>query len=445
VTTTVARVSADTFVAVVRAYADRVHDDVRRLGCRPAEAAEIVETSALDVIERLKFQPDAVTDVVGEWFRAARVLAQRLVAGRALTRSDVTPDAGDAGLLASSDDDRAARDRLAELDEVDRLVVLLRDTDALPVSSVAVAMSSQPEAVPPALARARLRFAGAEVADDHLPDLGRLVCLVDGELSGTEKRSITAHAARCPVCQAAQPHLAQARDQLRALAVVALADADRDAILERVGVAARRHLPTAAQLAALGLGGWRQERPRWGVVVSCLGGAALLGAVMGAATAGGNATAGGPARIPLETGTPSATPSGSPTPSPTPTPTPTSASPTGPTPTPTSIPTSARPTGTATPTTSSTSATAATITISPRTGSRCATVTVSGRGWPAGRTVTVAYRDLAGTTYERASAVAGDDGRFLTTIPACGPLPGPYTVRATSTGRSAEESFTQTA
>src|SRR4051812_29810359 len=96
-------VSAAAFVDVVRAYADRVHDDVRRLGCTAAEAAEVVESSALGLCERLRARPDQVGDLVGAWFRDARVFAERVASG-------VAPEELEAGsgIVRRSDDDAAA-------------------------------------------------------------------------------------------------------------------------------------------------------------------------------------------------------------------------------------------------------------------------------------------------------------------------------------------------
>src|SRR5688500_17866139 len=100
-------VSADAFVAVVRAYADRVHDDVRRLGCTRAEAAEVVEASALGLAERLRTRPHEVRDLVGAWFRDARVYAER--AGSGVDADDLA--AGE-GIVRRSEDDAAARQAL---------------------------------------------------------------------------------------------------------------------------------------------------------------------------------------------------------------------------------------------------------------------------------------------------------------------------------------------
>src|SRR4051812_9659495 len=105
-------VSADAFVAVVRAYADRVHDDVRRLGCSAPEAAEVVETSALGLCERLRARPHEVGDLVGAWFRDARVYAERVASGSPPDDADL---AAGGGIVHRSEDDAAAREALAQL------------------------------------------------------------------------------------------------------------------------------------------------------------------------------------------------------------------------------------------------------------------------------------------------------------------------------------------
>ena len=46
-----AGVSAEDLVAAIRVHLDRVHDAVRRVGADPGTAVEVVQNSALDLVE----------------------------------------------------------------------------------------------------------------------------------------------------------------------------------------------------------------------------------------------------------------------------------------------------------------------------------------------------------------------------------------------------------
>ena len=70
--------SAEDVSAAVRIHADRLHDFVRRLGCSPTAAIEVVETSALDLVDAVATAPETVPDVVGWWFGPARALGRRV-------------------------------------------------------------------------------------------------------------------------------------------------------------------------------------------------------------------------------------------------------------------------------------------------------------------------------------------------------------------------------
>jgi hypothetical protein len=91
--------SAEDVSAAVRIHADRLHDFVRRLGCNAASAVEVVETSALDLVDAVATAPETVPDVVGWWFARARALGRRVPDGA----SDLPLGGG----LLSADQDQA--------------------------------------------------------------------------------------------------------------------------------------------------------------------------------------------------------------------------------------------------------------------------------------------------------------------------------------------------
>jgi hypothetical protein len=425
-------VSADAFVAVVRAYADRVHDDVRRLGCTPPEAAEVVETSALNLAERLRTRPGEVPDLVGAWFRDARLYAERVSSGAEVG------DAG-AGIVRSSDEDAAARRALAELAERDRVALLLRDAYDLPYPSVAVALAV--EGAPLVVAKARLRFlrlATGESYDEPSGHDAQLVTtsrLADGTLPADEARDAERHAAKCVTCGPLLTPLREARRLLTGLAILAMPDADRDGLIARATAVAERVLPSAEEVAKAVDGPPPRLVPLT-AIAACLGGAVVLGTVIALAGGGGAGRPNAAPTFDIETPTPTPTPSAS---SATPTPTPAlTATPT---------PTVASPTMTASPTPSQTFRLGdERITISPASGRNGTTVAVHGFGWIPGRTVHMTYEGVLGPTGATATAVAGPDGRFVAHI-ACQDnslAPGRHQVVARAGSQSASANFDAT-
>jgi hypothetical protein len=440
-------VSADAFVAVVRAYADRVHDDVRRLGYSATEAAEVVETSALGLCERLRAKPHEVGDLVGAWFRDARVLAERIGSG---TEPDDL-DTGE-GIVRRSEDDAVVRTALAGLGGRDRVALLLRDAYDLPYVSTAVALGTPPNATGCVVARARLRFlrlAAGQAPDEpegHDAELDTTARLADGQLPPDAVPGAERHAAKCPVCGPLVSPLREARRLLTGLAIIAMADADRDALIARATAVAERLLPSAAEVAAAA------DRPPparllpMTLIMSCLGGAVVLGAIV--------ALAGDDSATSQRGAAPSFDP-GSPTPSVTatsgsPTPTPTATATATPTPTAT-----ATPTPTATPTASASATPSATysppfgaqrIQLSRASGPNGADVTVTGTAWVPGQAVHLTYEGPLGTTGAAADAVPDARGRFTTTIACFDPnrIPGPHQVRARSGAREATANYTAT-
>lgn len=435
-------VSADAFVAVVRAYADRVHDDVRRLGCSATEAAEIVETSAVGLAERLRARPHEVRDLIGTWFRDARVYADR-VAG---TTAGADVEAG-AGIVQRSEDDAATRAALARLAERDRVALLLRDAYDLPYVSTGVALGLDADAAATLVARARLRFlrlaAGEAPADpeDHDEALATAARLADGQLAPEAVAGAERHVAKCPICTAVVPAQREARRLLSGLAIIAMRDADRDALLTRATAAAERLLPTAAEVEAAGERGPRALLPI-PLVAGCLGGALVLGSLLGLATGGGND--GGRAAPSFIPDTPTASATASATPSVTPT----ASRPTA-TATATAGPSTAPPSqGPSEPPPFSPYPGSARVALSSPAGPNSNTVTVTGTGWQPGAKVHLVYLDpLRRPTGQTADAVAGRFGGFTAEIVCYDPqsLPGPHYVRASNAyGQSAEATYTST-
>lgn len=429
-------VSADTFVAVVRAYADRVHDDVRRLGCTPSEAAEVVETSALGLAERLRVRPHEVRDLVGAWFRDARVYAERVASG-------VEPEdlvAGE-GIVHRSEDDAVAREALSQLGERDRVALLLRDAYDLPYPSVGVALGLDPDAASCVLGRARLRFVGLvgqgpPEPDEHNTELGTTARLADGQLPLEAVGAAERHVARCDICGPAVPAMREARRLLSGLAILAMADADRDGLIARATAVANRVLPSAAEVAAAAAADDEAPRvlPPLGLTAACLIGAMLLGGLV-ALSADDTSLSGRAGGAPtIDPSSPTPTPTRT-TATPTPTRTATATATVTATPTPTRT---ASPTPTATPTPSPTFqwfVGGERLAISPDSGRNGETVRVTGTGWRPGSRVTIEYLNALGTpTDQRATATPDAQGRFEATIVAFDPsaIPGQHTIRATN-------------
>jgi DNA-directed RNA polymerase specialized sigma24 family protein len=442
-------VSADAFVAVVRAYADRVHDDVRRLGCSASAAAEVVETSALGLAERLRTRPHEVRDLVGAWFRDARVYADR-VAGGDETEPEPEALAAGAGIVQRSEDDAATREALARLGERDRIALLLRDAYDLPYVSAGVALGLDADATAVVVARARVRFLRLTGADgvpadpeEHDAHLATAARLADGQLAPDAVAAAERQVAKCAVCAAVVPALREARRLLSGLAILAMADADRDALIARATAVAQRVLPSADEVAAAG--DVPSGRPlSVTLVAGCLGGALLLGALAGLATGGDNGNGSAAPDFDPGNGSPTAT-APSKTPSATPTPT---GKPSG-TPTPSATRTAGPPT-TRPPATNTFSASPGSegMALSKSAGGNGETVSVAGTGWQPGQVVTIVYLDaLHRPTGQSANATPDASGAFTTSIVCYDPqnIPGPHYVSASNAlGQTEEKTYTAT-
>ena len=430
--------SAEDVSAAVRIHADRVHDFVRRLGCSPAAAVEVVETSALDLVDAVATAPHSVTDVVGWWFGRARALGRRV--------SDAAPDLPLGGGVLSADEDQALlAEALDALPEKERVALLLRDSYALSATTVGVALGTDAEAAMETVGRARLAFLSAVGDDDVMPTAGHTVPIGVlarvGEGGAVAAADATArrHAQACPICRSVWEGQARAHSMLAGLTVVALPEELRDGVLGRVDAQARAYLPTAADLLMADDDELLDDAPsRWRVpLYALLGlvGAVILGTVIGVlvsrSSGNGSPAAGSDAGAqPTVTATPLA-----PT-SPLPTTFPTLSAQPSPTVflvTPSPSPTLGNGQSTASPTPEPATE-PLTLTANPTSGPNGAPVTVQGTGWIPHGTVTIDYLDPLGQqTGSHATAAIDARGRFTTTLSAQDPsnLPGRHTIRAT--------------
>jgi hypothetical protein len=325
--------------------------------------------------------------------------------------------------------------------------LLLRDAYDLPYLSVAVALSADVEPVAVLVARARLRFLALAAGDapgqppgDHDAHLATAARLADGQLAADAVAGAERQAAKCAVCRTVLPAQREARRLLAGLAIIAMADADRDALIARATAVANRLLPSADEVESAGNA--RRVLPV-SLVAGCLGGALVLGALVALASSGGIGPArGAPAFDPVSP-TPTASPSSA-TPSATGTPTPTASSLA-----PTATAPSVRPSRSATPSPAYSGYPGTqSASLSRTTGGNGTTVQVTGGGWTTGRNVTITYLDaLHRPTGQRATAIPDARGRFTAGIVCYDPqsIPGPHYVEVRNTqGQSVELTFTAT-
>lgn len=440
-------VSAEEYLSALRVHSDRVHDLVRRMGCDPQAAAEITTGTALDLLAALVHKPEEIADLVGWWFNRALRLARRAASEERVSRppaeapiSLLTGTSGEAQILAA----------LEELPMQQRVAVLLRDAYDLPISTVAAAL----RVADPVGTYAAGRVALLEHYDNRtfaeLPThpgreafgVAELTGLADGSLSGPAANQLRRHVARCPECEEIVEASAKARRLLAGLPVLALADADRDALLEAAGARAVDRLPSRAEilfeaqtradapvigggtvalalLAAVGLGvltGYLTRTP-----AAPTGARLQLGAPSPAAT---------PANIasPKASTSPSASVAGSPRPSAT-------ATSIAPLPSPTaSVRVSATPARPVGPTT---------VAISPTSGPNGTVISVSGHNFPFAQPVVVQFVDSSGAVTSSTNTIASSTGSFTATVTARDPSLLPTTCRVVASGgsRSASAPF----
>ena len=429
----------DDLLAVVRVHADRVHDAVRRLGCSPAVALEVVTESALDLVAVVARDPAAAGDPVGWWFARAWDLGQ--------------PAAGDSpdlplggGLLSADQDQVVLAEVLEELPERDRMALLLRDSYALPEVSLGAALDLAPDPAMAVVGRARLSFlltcerAVPHDVGSHQLDLPALVRLAEGGQLAARDATTRRHVQSCATCQSTVRALERAHLLLAGLTVVALPEAERQVLLAQVEAAATLALTRPPARAAEEDD--EDDLPRRLlsplVALLLLGLAVLVGLGSGvllsrSGTAGVRPLEALPAQVnPDDAAAPEVAASIAPPRSPDPLPSLTvftvAPSPQA-EPSPVTA-TSASPTPRAT----GTPMAVLRLTVSPGSGPNGATLTVRGTGWPAQQAVRLDYLDQFGRVGSSALATADARGAFTATIRAEDPIlpSGRHTVRASS-------------
>ncbi len=443
-------------LAVVRIHADRLHDAVRRLGCAPTQAVEVVGTASLDLVEAVRARSDTVGDPVGWLFTRARELARSLTG----SADDELPKGG--GILGTDDNQVRLAEALEALPERQRAALLLRDSYDLPASAVGTALGLDADGASEFVGTARLAFLprllrtdGPRV-DGHPVELGALARLGESRAAAARDATTRRHAQSCDTCSSVLDAQERARRLLSGLTVVAMPDADREQLLQRVESRARKLLPTPAAVQQTDEQDLEDATARRLVPISLIALGLLLalaaGAVGGAyasrdRTATRTAAGSGAPLVtaaPVLTLSPVARTAVSPAPS------------TAPrvfliTPSPTPVVSTAPP-STATPTPAPTVTPSAvteplSLVLTPATGPNGGTIRVDGRGWQPGAVTNLVYRDATGRdTDSHASALVDASGRFTTTLVTRDPiaLPGRHMVEAMDGTSAASADFRQT-
>lgn len=439
-------IAAEDLVAAIRVHADRVHDAVRRIGCGPEAAVQVVEESAVDLVEVVAARPETVEDAVGWWFARARALGRRVA-----TRSADLPLGG--GVLAVDEDQSVLAEALEELPERERVALLLRDSYDLPPTSVGAALGTDAEGAMELVGRARLAFLPLVDDEDappvpaHQADLAALARIGQGGTVAARDATIRRHALSCEGCRAVTDAQQRAHGLLTGLTVVALPEGERSGVLSRVEQQAYAVLPSSADLLAYEEEVYwdEDEEPRlFSPLLALLGLvlAVLLGLGLGLLLSrGGGILLGESGRAPEEVELlvpPSPVPQVLISPPVVQAPAPQtsvfviSPSPSPPPPSPTAEPSPAP------------AEDELTLTVDPSSGPNGATLTVSGTGWTPGAEVLLEYLDPAGTpTGSQSIVVADERGRFTGELTAQDPnnLPGRHTIRASDGAQVAETSY----
>ena len=442
--------TADELMAVVRVHADRVHDAVRRLGVGPDDAVAVVERSALDLVETVRTQD--LDEPVGWWFARARVLARQVSGGL----DDDLPVGG--GVLGGDANQVRLAEALESRPERERAALLLRDSYDLPARAVGTVLNLDPNGAMEVVGAARLAFlpallGGASLSlAGHVVDLAALARLAEGGPPAARDATTRRHTQSCSRCADALDAMERARRLLSGLTVVALPDAQREALLGRVQARAGQALPlTSAVDGDDGDDGddWEDEPHRpyslsliaLGLVVAV--GLGIGGGVLASRAHGSNVDA-------VIRDFPQVTQAPVilvrvPTPSPTPTP---SVSPTPritylpPSQTPSPTPTTAAPTATETATGNPVQPT---VTLDPTTGPNDTQITVTGTNWAPNAGITVTYGSQI-STGASVQVTSDASGAFTTTIQAhdASGVPGAHTVSVTDGTSTASATFTAT-
>ena len=276
--------SADEVTGAVRVHIDRVHDAVRRLGCAPSAAVEVVESSGVELVEAVARRPAQVDDLVGWWIARARELGCRVVDG-----SEAAPVGG--GVLARDERQRGLVEALERLAEPERVAVLLRDAYALGVPSVAAALHATPEVAGERIARGRLHLLPLmeDLAVPAVPthaDLPALARLSESGPVAASDATVRRPVQSCRDCAAVVAAQERASSLVAGLAVVAMPAAERTAVLDRISTRAAAVLPAVVTREPPPAP--RERRPpvvSFAMVLLVIVAALLVGIVVGVLTA----------------------------------------------------------------------------------------------------------------------------------------------------------------
>ena len=443
-------------LTAIRAHADRVHDAVRRLGCNPAAALEVVTESAVDLMEVAARELATTGDLVGWWFGRARSLGR--------SAADGEPDLPlGGGLLAVDEDQTVLAEVLEELSERDRVALLMRDSYALSEESVGAALGAAGEgAAMELVARARLAF--VQALDGDAPpslaghrsggerpglDLAGLARLAEGGPISPADLGTQRHLQSCATCQVLITAMERAHQLLAGLTVAALPDSERAVLLARLQAGAAPALDNPGPLPDE-----QDDEPRRlltpvvALLLLCL---ALLGGLgLGVLLSRGDSAG---QRSVVDQSSDLQLPAApvnivvvSPPPSPVPLPSP-SAFMVPPSPS-ANAQASSSPVASAGPTsTDPSTASALTLTLDQSSGPNGAPITVRGTGWPAAQSVQLQYLDQFGRQLGAAvTASTTANGSFTATIRATDQtgLPGPHRVRAISGTTTATATYNAT-
>ncbi|MHB2024559.1 MAG: hypothetical protein ACYCO3_14745 [Mycobacteriales bacterium] len=464
-------VSAEEYLSVLRTHADRVHDMLRRLGCDPQAAAEITTGSALELLQALVHRPEEVGDPTGWWFNRALRTGRRVAREAAPARP--TADAP-LSLLTGTSGEAQILDALEALPANERLAVLLRDAYDLPAPTVAAAL----RLADPVSVYAAGRLALIEHYDERsfgergfgesgfdesgfdesgFPEsashpgrnpvsLAELTRLADGSLSGARAAMVGRHVARCPDCEEIVAASAKARRLLAGLPVLALSDADRDALLDAAQERAEMRLAGRALLPATEQYYYAEPAaPSRATVALALLAAVGLGVLTGYLTRHLPAHSAAPLRISAPRAASSITPTPSPSAAPPPPAAPSPSPPPSPTPSPPAPVSSPSPSVRPSPSPTRPVAPAV-IAISPTSGPNGTVVSVSGRNFAATVPVVVQFVDSAGAVTSSTNTISSATGTFTATVSAEDPSLLPTTCRVVASGgnRSATAPFHHT-
>lgn len=434
-----ALVSAADAVAVARAHADRIHDLARRIGCTADEATEVVEASAIELLDDVLYRPHLVTDLVGRWFSDARRLAERTRSSRILGEAEF--EDATAKALHDARHDAAVDKALDAIPERGRAALLLRDSYDLPLSTVAVGLSLDEATAAAVVGEARIALLKALKENppkigSHVADLSALGKWSDG--SGEPSAAQRKHLATCKICASILDGMTRSRAHLAGLSVLGLVESERTRVLQRVSSRAGVVLLSSEQVQAA-----RAEEDDQGplvsplLVASALAAAVLGGLFIGASAASNEPSPSAGANLYLQQPTVKPSISKKPSPSPSPSPTPTaivipSASP-SPSPTPTE--------------TDDGELKNPTLRIDPTSGPNNTIMTIYGTDWNPNTTVVIKYLTVTGGTGAQVTAISGPRGGFKISLRAHETLfntPGRHTVRAVGDGQRVDAYFQAT-